>query len=84
MLPRVYKRTSSTRRSGPHSDNQRALQATKAQAEEDEVPVWARREAERERQKQDGSDLPFGVYLLASAIVAIAAVSHPSPTGKHA
>jgi len=46
------------------------------------VPVWARREAERERQKQDGSDLPFGVYLLASAIVAIAAVGRPSLTGK--
>ena len=33
-----------------------------------------RRERERELMKKEGSDLPFGVYLLASAIVAIAAV----------
>ncbi|GAB4817771.1 hypothetical protein N2152v2_004817 [Parachlorella kessleri] len=41
---------------------------------EDE-PIWVRRERERELQaKEGGKDLPFGVYLLFSAIVAIAAV----------
>ena len=33
-----------------------------------------RRERERAMAKQGGGDLPFGVYLLTSAIVAIAAV----------
>jgi hypothetical protein len=42
--------------------------------QKEEEPIWVRRERERELQKQQGSDLPFGVYLLASAIVAIAAV----------
>lgn len=41
--------------------------------EEDE-PIWVRREKERELQKKEGKDLPFAVYLLSSAIVAIAAV----------
>ncbi|KAK9839425.1 hypothetical protein WJX81_001400 [Elliptochloris bilobata] len=48
-------------------------QRTTTKAEEDDLPIWARDEVERQ-EKEDGLDLPFGVYLLASAIVAIAAV----------
>ncbi len=40
-------------------------------------PIWIRRERERELQAKEGKDLPFGVYLLFSAMVAIAAVSWP-------
>lgn len=40
---------------------------------EDE-PIWIRRERERELQAKEGKDLPFGAYLLFSAMVAIAAV----------
>lgn len=43
-------------------------------ASREEEPIWVRRERERELQKNEPSDLPFGVYLLSSAIVAIAAV----------
>lgn len=39
-----------------------------------EEPIWVRRERERELLKKEPGDLPFGVYLLSSAIVAIAAV----------
>lgn len=42
--------------------------------EEEETPPWARKEKERELAALE-KDLPFGVYLLGSAIVAIAAVS---------
>lgn len=36
---------------------------------------WVRREKEEQLKKEDsGANLPFGVYLIASAIVAIAAV----------
>ena len=52
-------------------------QATTTETEEEELPVWARREVVRQLEKEDGVDLPFGVYLLASALVAIAAVSTP-------
>ncbi len=39
------------------------------------MPVWVRRERERELMAKEGpGDLPFGVYLLGSAIVAIAAI----------
>ena len=41
---------------------------------EDEVPSWIRAERERKLQAEEGSDLPFPVYLIASALVAIAAV----------
>ena len=42
---------------------------------DDEEPIWVRRERERELMKKEGGgDLPFAVYLLGSAIVAIAAV----------
>ncbi|KAL5717427.1 hypothetical protein ACHQM5_010429 [Ranunculus cassubicifolius] len=37
-----------------------------------EPPPWARNEGQE--QSQESSDLPFGVYLLASAITAIAAI----------
>jgi len=40
----------------------------------EEEPIWVRRERERELMKKEGSDLPFAVYLVASAVVAIAAV----------
>ncbi|KAL3133316.1 hypothetical protein ABBQ38_007195 [Trebouxia sp. C0009 RCD-2024] len=43
------------------------------QQEEEELPPWARKEKERELAALE-KDLPFGVYLLGSAIVAIAAV----------
>lgn len=53
------------------------FQVTTTETEEEELPVWARREVVRQLERQDGVDLPFGVYLLASALVAIAAVSTP-------
>ena len=44
---------------------------------EEEAPLWVRREQEKElREKNQEGKLPFGVYLLASAIIAIAAVRH--------
>lgn len=39
-----------------------------------EEPPWVRRERERELQAAAPKELPFGVYLLLSVIVAIAAV----------
>ncbi len=42
--------------------------------EEDELPPWARKEKERELASMEKKDLPFGVFLLGSAVVAIAAV----------
>ena len=53
------------------------------QEEQEETPLWVRREQAKElnEQKQEG-EIPFGVYLLASCIVAIAAVSQkPTPMG---
>ena len=47
--------------------------APQSQAVEDK-PVWVQREEDKELQDKEGK-LPFGVYLLASCIVAIAAVS---------
>ena len=43
--------------------------------EEDELPPWARREELQKLQAADGQELPFGVYLIGSALVSIAAVS---------
>lgn len=43
--------------------------------QEEELPPWARKEKERELASMEKKDLPFGVYLLGSAVVAIAAVS---------
>ena len=45
--------------------------------EEEELPSWIRAERERKLQAEEGSDLPFPVYLIASALVAIAAVRAP-------
>jgi len=43
---------------------------------EEEAPLWVRREQEKElREKNQEGKLPFGVYLLASAIIAIAAIA---------
>ena len=54
---------------------QRAQPESSTPKEQTEEPIWVRRERERElMEKEGGGDLPFGVYLLASAIVAIAAV----------
>lgn len=39
-----------------------------------EEPIWVRREREREIIAKEGKDLPFGLYLLLSSFVAIAAV----------
>lgn len=45
------------------------------QKKEEELPPWIRSERERKLQTEEGSDLPFPVYLIGSALVAIAAVS---------
>ena len=42
--------------------------------QDDEPPPWARKEEER-KLRGTNIELPFGVFLLASAVVAIAAVS---------
>ncbi len=44
------------------------------QKKEEELPPWIRSERERKLQSEEGSDLPFPVYLIGSALVAIAAV----------
>ena len=45
------------------------------------MPSWIRAERERKLQAEEGSDLPFPVYLIGSALVAIAAVrGSPSMT----
>lgn len=44
--------------------------------EEDELPPWLRKEKMQKLVNAEGGDgLPFGMYLLGSALVAIAAVS---------
>jgi hypothetical protein len=40
----------------------------------EEVPIWVQREQEAKRRAEGPQDLPFGVYLLFSSMVAIAAV----------
>ena len=45
-----------------------------ATKEEESLPPWIRNERERKLQAEEGSDLPFPVYLIGSALVAIAAV----------
>ena len=51
-----------------------APKPAKAEPALDDEPPWVRRERERELQAGAPQDLPFGVYLLMSVIVAIAAV----------
>jgi hypothetical protein len=51
------------------------MQETPQSKPEDDEPIWVRRERERELLAKQGAELPFGAYLLFSAIVAIAAVS---------
>ena len=42
----------------------------------EEMPLWVRREQAKEQsEKEEEGKIPFGVYLLASSIVAIASVS---------
>lgn len=41
--------------------------------EDDELP-WERKEKLEKLAKEEGEDLPFAVYLIGSAIIAIAAV----------
>jgi hypothetical protein len=50
---------------------------------EEEVPSWIRSERERKLQAEEGSDLPFPVYLIGSALVAIAAVWQCPETLMH-
>ncbi|KAK9902255.1 hypothetical protein WJX75_009757 [Coccomyxa subellipsoidea] len=47
---------------------------SEATKEEESLPPWIRGERERKLAETEGSDLPFPVYLLGSALVAIAAV----------
>ncbi|KAL3149065.1 hypothetical protein ABBQ32_001909 [Trebouxia sp. C0010 RCD-2024] len=59
-------------RSVVHNKARSSRRLCAVQQEEDELPPWARKEKERELAALE-KDLPFGVYLLGSAIVAIAA-----------
>jgi hypothetical protein len=54
------------------------LQAAKKEAGDE--PIWVRREKDK-KASESSNDLPFGVYLLLSAIVAIAAVCFLTNTG---
>ena len=50
-----------------------------ATKEEESLPPWIRNERERKLQAEEGSDLPFPVYLIGSSLVAIAAVRCLTP-----
>uniref|UniRef100_A0A061S0U3 Uncharacterized protein n=1 Tax=Tetraselmis sp. GSL018 TaxID=582737 RepID=A0A061S0U3_9CHLO len=65
----TVKRKSIAVKSGEKDDTR--PQSTKE--EEDELPPWVRREREKAAAEKTG-DLPFGLYLLFSSFVAIAAV----------
>ncbi|KAL4432428.1 hypothetical protein ABPG77_001727 [Micractinium sp. CCAP 211/92] len=69
---------SHTQQAPAPAEQQGAPQPPAAQrpAGEEEEPIWVRRERERAAQKEagGGGDLPFGVYLLFSSFVAIAAI----------
>ncbi|DBA88136.1 TPA: hypothetical protein ACH3X2_005130 [Trebouxia sp. C0005] len=56
-----------------HQRRRNASHKVCAAQEKDELPPWARKEKERELASMEKKDLPFGVFLLGSAIVAIAA-----------
>ena len=49
------------------------ISQTSGSPAEDEVPVWEKREQDK-KFKEQAKDLPFGLYLLLSSFVAIAAV----------
>ncbi|WPT14415.1 hypothetical protein PSENEW3_00000545 [Picochlorum sp. SENEW3] len=75
VVPLVWRSSSSTLltrvRAAPDEEDTRQEQ----KVQQDDEPVWVRRERERELMAKEGSkDLPFGVYLLFSAMVAIAAI----------
>lgn len=38
------------------------------------MPIWVRREKERELQAKEDKGVPWGLYLLASVLIAIAAI----------
>ena len=62
-----------------------ALSVVQKEAEKEELPPWARNEQARKLAAEDGSSgIPFGIYLLASALVAIAAVrtQHTLPRSR--
>lgn len=59
---------------GQHGGNMQADAKPGAAAADDEEPVWVKREREEKARKEGGSGLPFGLYLLFSSFVAIAAV----------
>lgn len=59
---------------GPGGPGEPAPKAAPPPPAVEDEPPWVRRERERESQAGAPQDLPFGVYLLLSVIVAIAAV----------
>lgn len=80
VVPEVWRRSSSSSlltrvRAAPDEEDTRQEKQLEQKVQQDDEPVWVRRERERELMAKEGSkDLPFGVYLLFSAIVAIAAI----------
>ncbi|GMH39430.1 hypothetical protein BSKO_07328 [Bryopsis sp. KO-2023] len=60
-------------RASEDSEGKKAV-ATNAADDDEEDPIWVKREKMKEVQKESGTDLPFFVYLLAAGVVAIAAV----------
>jgi len=74
--------TSQQQITGPYSSFQWQRRSCVVRAEDkgttettkEELPPWIRSERERKLQSEEGSDLPFPVYLIGSALVAIAAV----------
>lgn len=49
------------------------MSQTSSSSADNEVPVWEKREQDK-KLKEQSTDLPFGLYLLFSSFVAIAAV----------
>lgn len=56
--------------------------SSSGKTDNEEDPVWVRREKLRKLQEEQGVDLPFPFYLAGSGIVAIAAVGSSSKTNK--
>ena len=70
------RRSSVVAAAGADGPGEPAPKAAKPEPAVEDEPPWVRRERERELQAGAPQDLPFGVYLLFSVIVAIAAVRH--------
>jgi hypothetical protein len=60
---------------GNSSTTQQQQQQPGAPPSEEDLPVWVRREKEREMQAAGKGEVPWPLYLVASVLVAIAAVS---------